>query len=168
MKHPFGWLITVVLAAIIQTTWLDAIKLQGVLPDLTLLLVVYFAIADGEERAMWTAVIGGIYQDVSGNYTLGHNVLSLVIVGYAVGRVSTRLITEHPAVKAGLVLLAAVAHGVVFTSVLYFQEPDTRPLHMIGTAVIPGAFYTAVLTPVVFFGLAWIFHRDELVRGGAI
>jgi rod shape-determining protein MreD len=168
MKHSLGWLITVVLAAIIQTTWLDVIKLQGVLPDLTLLLVVYFAIAEGEERAMWTAVIGGVYQDVSGNYTLGHNVLTLVIVGYTVGRVSTRLITEHPAVKAGLVLLAAVAHGLVFAAILYFQEPNIRPLHMIGTAVIPGAFYTAVLTPVVFFALAWVFHRDELARGGAI
>lgn len=168
MMHTIGWLITVVLAAIIQTTWLDVIKLQGVLPDLTLLLVVYFAIADGEERAMWTALIGGVYQDVSGNYTLGHNVLSLVIVGYAVGRISTRLITEHPAVKAGLVLMAAVAHGVVFTAILYFQEPDIRPLHMIATAVIPGAFYTAVLTPLIFFGLAWAFHRDELARGGAI
>ena len=168
MKHSIGWFITVVLAAIIQTTWLDAIKMQGVLPDLTLLLVVYFAIADGEERAMWTAVIGGVYQDVSGNYTLGHNVLSLVIVGYAIGRLSTRLITEHPAVKAGLVFLAAVSHGLVFSAVLYFQEPDIRPLHMIATAVIPGAFYTAILTPLVFLALAWVFHRDELARGGAI
>lgn len=168
MKRNIGWFVTVVVAAIIQTTWLDAIKFQGVLPDLTLLLVVYFAIADGEERAMLTALIGGVYQDVSGNYTLGHNVLSLVIAGYLVGRVSTRLITEHPAVKTMLVLLAALGHGVVFTAVWYFQKPDIRPLHAIGTAVVPGAFYTAVLTPLVFFLLAWTFHRDELMRGGAI
>lgn len=168
MKRNIGWLVTVVVAAIIQTTWLDVIKFQGVMPDLILLLVVYFGIADGEERAMFTALIGGVYQDVSGNYALGHNVLSLVIVGYVIGRVSTRLIAEHPAVKAGLVMLAAVAHGTVFTAVWYFQNPDIRPLHTIGVTVIPGAFYTAVLTPVVFFLLAWLFHREELAKGGAI
>lgn len=117
---------------------------------------------------MFTALIGGIYQDISGNYTLGHNVLSLVVVGYIIGRVSTRLIAEHPAVKVGLVMLAAFAHGVVFTAVWYFQNPSIRPLYTIGTSVIPGAFYTGVITPLIFFLLTLTFHRRELARGGTV
>ncbi len=157
-----------VVAALIQTTWLDVVKFQGVVPDLTLLLVVYFAMADGEERAMFTGLIGGIYQDVAGNYTLGHSVACLVIVGYLVGRVSTRLIIENPAVKAGLVLLAAIVHGVLFTVILYVQKPHISALHTIGTAVVPGAFYTAVITPLVFLVLAWSFHRDDLLKRGTL
>lgn len=168
MKKNILWLATVIVTALIQTTWLDLIKLQGVLPDLTLLLVVYFAIADGEERAMFTGLVGGVYQDVAGNNTLGHNVLCLVIIGYAVSRVSLRLITENPAVKAGLVLLAAFAHGFLFTVILYLQKPHISALYTIGTSVVPGAFYTAVLTPVVFLFLAWSFHRGDLMKRGAL
>lgn len=161
------WFFTVTVAALVQTTWLSAIKLQGVLPDLTLLLVVYFAIADGEERAMWTGVIGGLYQDVASNTVLGHHVLSLVVVGYVTGRLSTRLIVDHPMVKVGMVLAAALAHGAIFTLVLYVQKPYVAALYMLATSVVPGAFYTAVLTPVAFIGLALAFHRRDLMPRGA-
>jgi len=160
------WFLAVVLAALIQTTWPDTLKLQEVLPDLSLLLVVYFAIVDGEERAMFTGVLGGIYQDVASSAVLGHHVLCLIVVGYVVGRFSTRLITEHPAVKAGLVLCASVLHGLLFTAILYVQQPDIRAMYTIVTSVIPGAFYTALLTPLVFMILARAFRRHAGFQGG--
>ena len=38
------WAVAVIGAALMQTTWLDLIRLADVLPNLTLILVVYFAI----------------------------------------------------------------------------------------------------------------------------
>ncbi len=153
------WAVVVIAAALIQTTWLDTIRVQGVLPDLTLLLVVYFAITEGEERGMCTGVLSGIYKDVAGNAVLGHHILCGVVVGYVVGRVATRLITEHPAVKVVLVLCASLVHGVLYTAILYVQEPDIGAIYTLVTSVIPGAFYTALATPLVFFVLARSFHR---------
>jgi rod shape-determining protein MreD len=162
------WAVVVVAAALIQTTWLDSIRVQGVLPDLTLLVVLYFAIAEGEERAMFTGVLGGLYEDVAGNTVLGHHILCLVVIGYAAGRLAHRLITEHPAVKVGLVLCAGVAHGLLFTCIQYVQTPEMRAFHTILASVVPGAFYTAVVTPVVFFLLARSFRRrDNLIQGEA-
>ena len=158
MKKNVLWLVVVITAALVQTTLLDAIKLQGVLPDLMLLLVVYFGIADGEERAMWTGVVGGLYQDIAGDVVIGHHVLCNVIVGYAAGRIATRLITEHPAVKIGSVFFASIVYGLLDTSITYVQQPGVGAIRMIASSVIPSAFYTAILTPVVFWMLARIFH----------
>lgn len=165
MKNVF-WFAAVVFAALLQATWPDMFKFEGVLPDLTLVLVVYFAITEGEERAMFTGVLGGVYQDVASNTVLGHHVLCLVVVGYIAARLSTRLITEHPAIKVALVFCAAVLHGVLFTGILYIQKPDISPLFLITTSVIPGGFYSALVTPLVFFSLALIFHRKELLQKG--
>ncbi len=162
------WFVTVVTAALLQTTWPESLKLQEVLPDLTLLLVVYFAIADGEERAMATGLLGGIYQDVASNAVLGHHVLCLVIVGYLIGRVSTRLITEHPAVKAGLAFLAGIVNGLLYAAVHFVQDPDHSFLRPVMTSAIPSAFYTALVSPVVFLVLMWMFHRREAAQGGLI
>ena len=63
MMKNFKWVTSIVVAAVLQTTWPELLRLQGVTPDLTLLLVVYFAMTEGEERAMFTGVIGGIYQN---------------------------------------------------------------------------------------------------------
>lgn len=167
LRRNIGWAVVVVAAALVQTTWLDAIKFQGVLPDLTLLLIVFFAITDGEERAMYTGVLGGIYQDVAGNTALGHHVLCHVIVGYAVGRLAKRLVLDHPVIKVGLTMGASLADGLLFTVIQYVQNPAMSALRMIVATVVPGAFYTALMTPLVFLALSRAFRRgEEALPGG--
>ncbi len=162
MTRNMVWFVVTMAAALLQTTWPDMLKVQGVIPDLVLLLVVYFAIAEGEERAMFTALIGGVYQDVASNAVLGHHVICLVITGYLAGRISTRLVTEHPAVKAGLVLCAGVLHGILYVFIQFVQQPASGAVYPIINSVIPGAFYSALVTPLFFPLLAWIFHRRRL------
>lgn len=167
MMYNAIWIATVIVLALVQTTWPDFLTLQGVAPDLTLMLVVYFAIAEGEERAMFTGALGGIYQDVASKVVLGQNILCLAVIGYAVGRLSTRLVTEHPAVKAGLVFLAGLAQGILYTSIVYVQEPATPVVRTILTSVIPASFYTALITPFVFLVLARLFRGRPTPQGSA-
>lgn len=162
------WIIAVVLAALLQTTWPEWLKLQEVLPDFILLLTIYFALAYGEELAMYTGLIGGLYQDTASNKVLGHHVLCLIIVGFVVGRMSNRLITDHPAIKAGIVFIAAITHGVLYTLVAFVQDPGMGAMYTMATNVVPGAFYTAFLTPPVFMVLGWFFRPRSLSLTGGL
>jgi len=167
MRRNVVWAVFVVAVALLQTTWLDAIRIEGVLPDLVLLLVVYFAIEEGEERAMFTGVLGGLYQDVVGNAVLGHHVLCHVVVAYIAGRVARRLITEHAAVKVALVFLGSFIHGFLYVCIQYVQMPEMRAFHTFLVSVVPGAFYTALVTPFMFFILARLLRRsEEPIPGG--
>lgn len=161
------WTVVVVVAALVQTTWPDFLKVQGVTPELVLMLVVYFAIAAGEERAMFTGALGGIYQDVASKAILGHNIFCLVVVGYATGRISTRLVTDHPAVKAGLVLLAGIAQGSLHTVIAYIQHPETPVVSTILSVVVPASFYTALITPFVFLAMDRLFGGIGQPQGSA-
>ena len=167
MTRNLWWFLIVVTTALIQTTWPDALKLQNVVPNLTLVVVVYFAVADGQERAMYTGALGGIYQDVASNDVLGHHILCLVIIGYAVGRFATRLVTEHPAVRVGLVFCAGMIEGLLYTIILYIQNPDIEFVFTIATSVMPSAFYTALIAPFLFIALQRVFHCADLAPGGA-
>jgi len=155
------WLFLVVLAATLETTWIEHIRMYDVVPNLTLLMVVFFAIVDGEERAMLTGAIGGVFQDVASNAVLGHNVLSNVVVAYATARIAARLITEHPAAKVALAFGASIAAGVVYVGVAYVQDPTIAAFHGIVARVVPSAFYTALFTPLMFFPLDRVFKRKR-------
>ncbi len=159
MRKNCVWAAFVIAAALIETTWLEAIRIRGVLPDLVLISVVYFALSDGEERAMFTAVLGGLFQDVASNATLGLNVLCLALVGFAAGKMTTRLVTEHPAVKAGLTCSACLLNGLLRTAIQFLQNPDMNAWHAVVSVVIPSTFYTAVFSPIVFYMLDGLFRR---------
>ncbi len=162
------WLVCIVFAALIQTNWPEILRFQEVSPDIIIVLVVYFAIAYGEERAMFTGVIGGLYQDVAVNTTLGHHVLCYVVIGYTIGTLATRLISEHAAVKAGLVLLASFCQGVIFVAIQFALQPQRGILYPILSTAVPIAFYSAVITPVVFIVMERIFHRRMYISDGIL
>ena len=166
LTRHLAWLCTVVFFALVQTNWPDALKLQEVVPDFVLIMVVYYAIAEGEERAMFTGLVGGLYQDVAVHTVLGHHVICHVIVGYTVGRVSTRLITEHAAIKAGLVLLASLGQGLLFAFIQYVQQPQRGMLYPLLNAAVPCAFYTAVAAPILFLVLDAVMGRRESIGRG--
>lgn len=166
MRRNLYWTVTVIAASLLETTWVEAIRVMDVVPNLTLLLVVYFGVMNGPERAMFTGLLGGLFNDVASNAVLGHHVLCYVIVGYLVGRISARLATEHPAVKAGLVFLSGLAFGLISTTVAYVQDPGIGAVHDIAARVVPGAFYSALFTPVLFFVLDFSFRREDWAAHG--
>ena len=166
MRKNVIWFVLTIVTALFHTKWPEALVFQQALPDLVLLLVVYLAVTEGEERAMFTGLIGGVYQDVAGNAVLGHHVLCLVVAAYVVGRISTRLITDHAAVRAGLVFCAGLIHGLLFALVAYVQQPAAGVVYPILTSVIPCAFYTAFITPLALLLLSWAFQGREALQGG--
>ena len=150
MRTNAIWAIVVVLTALIEAKWPYTLRIQGVVPQLVLVLVVYFAVTEGEERAMFTGVFGGLFQDVATDVALGHHVLCLVVVGYLAGAMSRRLITENPAVKAGAVFCASILHGLLYIAIDYIQRADPGYLAALLATVLPEAFYTALTTPILF------------------
>ena len=150
MRHNLIWAGMVIVAALVEATWPQALSIQRVVPDLLVVLVVYFSITEGAERGMYTGVLGGIFQDVAGNTGIGHHVLGLFVIGYIVGRMASRLITDNPYVKTVTVLAAAVVHGVLYLVVEYVQKVDMNVVYMMAYSIIPHAFYTALVTPFVF------------------
>ncbi len=159
MRKNLVWAALVLAGALLQTTVVPSIRLEAAVPDLTLLLVIFFALADGEERAMFTGVLGGVFQDVFGHNVLGHHMLGLVITGYLAGRVARRLMIDHPAVKVALVFVSAVLSGMVFTTVQFVQQPYIGATHLIFSSVVPSAFYSALITPLFFWLLDLAFTR---------
>ena len=159
------WLVLVSFMSLLQMTCLEPLAIGGVLPDLTVLMVVFFALIDGEERAMFTGTLGGLFQDVAGDAVLGHHVLGLVIVGFVVARINLRLVTEHPAVKAGLVFGASMGAGLLYTAILYVQDPIGIGLQVVVTRTVPGAFYTAMVTPLLFWCLQRIVGKMFIMEG---
>lgn len=150
MRTNIFWAVLVIAMALVEAKWPYALRIQGVVPQLVLVLVVYFAITEGEERAMFTAVLGGIFKDVATGAVLGHHVLCMLIVGYVVGTLAKRLITDNPAVKTGAVFCASLGHSLIYLVVDYVQRADTSSISALLSATVPQAFYTALMTPVLF------------------
>ncbi len=159
----FVWLFIIIVAVLFEATWLQALSIQQVIPDIVLMLTVYFSITEGAERGMYTGFVGGIFQDVAANTGVGHHALCLVLIAYVIGRMATRLITNNPYVKTMTVLLASIVQGILYLMIEYVQKVDLESMYTMSYAIMPRAFYTACVTPIIFYVLLRV--RGESISG---
>ncbi len=155
------WILVVFVLTILQISWPEILKIEGIAPNLALIVIIYIAFYYGEERAMIGSVFAGTYLDVASNSTLGFHILCLVVPAFILGKVSARLISLHPAIKASLVFFATIIYGIIFNFISYLQNPYGNYFYMLIVDTVPQAFYTAILTPIIFWIVGSFFNFSD-------
>jgi len=107
-------ILLLILAFILQTTWVHALEISAVKPDLILLVLVYIALRAGELEATLLGFCIGFLQDIYMPADLGLNALVNALVGFAVGYGRTGIVADSIQVQVALVFGAVLLHDLVY------------------------------------------------------
>ncbi len=145
-----GTFLLVVLVVCLQLGPFSHLALQGVVPDLALLVVVAAAIARGPSYASVLGFLAGLTLDLAPpvDHTTGRWALALAVVGYLAGQV--RDDADHSAVAAALTVAAGsfIGTSLFALSGLLLQDPGVSVA--VAVQVVPLAvLYDLALTPLV-------------------
>jgi rod shape-determining protein MreD len=154
--------VLVVLAVALQVGPFADLALGGVVPDLTLLVVVGAAIVRGPEYAALVGFAGGLLLDLAppADHTAGRWALAFVVVGYLAGLV--RHDARASALAAVVVVAASsfVATSLFALSGLVLGDPGVSiagVLHVLPLTVL----YDVLLTPFVVPAAVVLLDRLE-------
>ncbi len=138
--------VAVVTALVLQTALVARLPLPGSPPDVVLLVVVAFALAEGPLSGMVTGFVAGTCADLLSDHAVGRLALAYVVVGHLTGLGAGERSAWRPFLAAGagtaLALLVYAAEGLLLG--------DTR---ITGDALLRGlasqVTYAVVLVPFV-------------------
>jgi rod shape-determining protein MreD len=145
---------------ILQTTVLDSVAIAGIKPDLVMLLVVLNGFLLGTKEGAFLGFAGGIVEDLFLGSYIGLNALSKMAAGYLAGAAGERLYRENIPVATIVTFLASLTGLTVNYLLLRYLDIYISPLYAFYGVAIPGAAYTAVLAPIVF----WRIFRYVQIR----
>lgn len=153
--------VTVVTALLLQVAVVGRLPLPGAGPDLLLLLVVAFALAEGPLSGMITGFVAGLLADTLADHQLGRLALALAVVGYVTGQL------QDDTERSTLQPFAAVALGAVTALVAYSGEGvllgDPRVgLPAVLRALTSAVPYDVLLTPFVVPVVAALVRRLDV------
>lgn len=145
---------------ILQSTVMESVAIAGIKPDLVMLLVVLNGFLLGPREGAFLGFAGGIIEDLfSGSY-IGLNALSKMAAGYLAGAAGERLYRENILIATIVTFLTSLAGLTVNYLLLLYLDIRISPLHALFRVAFPGAAYTALLAPIVF----WRIFRHIQVR----
>jgi rod shape-determining protein MreD len=136
--------------AVLQTNVLQVIEIAGVRPDLALIVIAFYANANGSFEGQIGAFVGGIVEDLLSLAPPGFHALLRTLMGFLYGLTHNKMLVD--AVLVPVILLAvgtlaksllAALIGVVFgVSGVSTAAVSSRLLLEVG--------YNSVLAPILF------------------
>ena len=149
---------SVLTAVLLQTTLLTRLPLPGGAPDLVLVLVVAFALAEGPLSGTVTGFVAGLLADLGSDAELGRVALAYTLVGYLAGLLQD----DRP--RSFLLAPFAVAAAAAGAVVVYAAEGLLLGDARIGSSsfwpsLAGTVTYSVLLTPVVVPLVAGLVRR---------
>jgi rod shape-determining protein MreD len=108
----------VLLAGLLQSTAASRIKINGVKPDLVLILVVVGTLVYGPRLGLLWAFIGGVVLDIFSGGPMGASSLALMAAVLVAGIGHRTLSRYNLLVPIGAVALGTAAYGVAYLALL--------------------------------------------------
>jgi rod shape-determining protein MreD len=149
-----------VVAAVLQVTVFSSLSVDGVVPDLALLVVVAAALVRGPDFAAGLGFLGGLLVDLAppADHVAGRWALALVVVGYLAGRVRQDAGTSAVAAVVTVAAASFVGTSVYALTGMLLHDPAvpaTEALSVIPVSVL----YDVALTPFVLPLAMRLFRR---------
>jgi len=159
------WAVTValvVLALVLQVSLFPHLAIDGVVPNLCLLVVVATALVRGPEQAAVLGFVAGVLLDLAppADHVAGRWALALVLVGYVAGRVRQDTRPTAAAVIGTVAACSFLGTSIFALSGLLIGDLDTGIpglLEVIAVAVL----WDVLLTPFVLPVVMRVFDRLE-------
>ena len=157
--RALGIVALLVIAVVVQTAVLGQVAIDGVVPDLAMVVVVAAALVRGPEFGALTGFVAGVLVDLAppADHLVGRWALAFVLVGFLAGRL------RHEATSPVGAVLAVAAGSFVGTSVFALSGlllhdralaiGDMLPVIGLGVAL------DVIVAPLLLPGLLALFRR---------
>jgi len=143
-------------AAVLETSLADVLQVGHVAPDLLAMIAIVWVLLAAGPRAFLIAGAIGLLADLIAPGRVGPGLACYLLVGYAVGRLRTRFLPDHPVGQVATVWVAVsvLASGLAIGRWL-LGETSLAPGLLLGRAVGVGVYTAGVSLPVLMI-VHWI------------
>lgn len=152
MKKNIYLAIITAAAYLIQTTFLHYLEIGGVIPNLTVALVICVALT--EDTLMRAAVYGaicGMLLDFSAETVFGINLLLCMYLALLCNLLAQKLFKGRFIVNVLLVLVMSFAYEAAYYTLSFITDESVNMWRNLAAVALPTAIYNAVLAMGIIF-----------------
>lgn len=153
------WLFSIFIVGflvVIQSTWLDIIMINGVKPDLSLIVVVYLAFQNPGLQGQSIGFVAGLIQDTISMAPLGLNALLKTSIALVANLLSGKFYIDKLLMPALFGFLAIIMKALLLKLLSLFFGQAINIYHLFEPTLWIEAIYTAIISPIFFMLLRLI------------
>jgi rod shape-determining protein MreD len=155
--------VCVALAAVVQLS-LPTVWKPSAYADLTLVVVVYFALQRDAVQAVVLGTVAGLATDALSRGLLGARGFSMTLTAYLLAALVTRVMIDNPLLRIPVIAGAAAFNTVVYLLLHQFFGQPLNPPGPIAETMAYGVIWTTVVGTAIAFVLDLLFSESTSRR----
>ncbi len=157
------WILSglLLLAFLVQSVFGSYLSIRGIAPNVVLTVVVAYGLLFGWEVGLGAGVLGGLLLDLVAGRFIGIHVLSLGVVGLAVGLVEERVFKDNVLLAAIGGLVGSLVSQALVVFALWLFGWQIALLGSLRSTFLPAALYDMILSVVLY---SWIYKYYRYLR----
>jgi len=164
MMHYISSTITFAILVLLQTTVVHFISIQGIIPDISLIALVFLSNRNGKLVGETIGFAGGLFEDFLSLSPLGFHALTKTLLGFAFG-------FTHGVVFIGAVMMpmlmigiATIVKSVLVSFIFSFFQMSLSGYSFFSLKTLIEIGYNMVLAPFIFAFLGLLKFLQPIER----
>lgn len=161
-------------SVILQTSLLPNFFASGMIPDITLIIIIIWTAKFDFNSVLKWAILAGVMVDLVSFWPIGTDVLSFVVIAFAVNSISKRFLVPHFAWKFS-VLMLMVFGGTLLNSFTVFAlmkiaselnrtvEPVVMNNNLFLKSIFDVVVFVIIYWPVERLGQIFAYHNNRIM-----
>lgn len=153
---PYLLLLALGLAALAQVSLLPALRVAGVSPNLTLMVITAWALLRGGRSAVIWALVAGLWLDLLSGQWFGVYTLGLLTAAYLAGLASQTVYRPSIWLALGMAAAVTVVQAAIQLALLLLSGSTLALPEIALRLVAPEIVYNSIVMLAVYPVLSWI------------
>lgn len=135
---------------ILQSTLFQFLRINNVIPNTSLILVICFAINSDKKRAALIGFIIGILQDIIFGKIIGLDALIYLLLGYLISLINKNIFKENFIFPFVFTAFGTVVYYIIGTFFVYFSGFNMDFFGIFKNMLITEVLYNAIVSIVIY------------------
>lgn len=152
-KWLLMFLISIILVAL-QSTWLRYIAFMSIIPDVSLLFIVYVSFHSKDIKGQSAGFLSGLIEDCISAAPLGLNAFIKTSIAFLANLLSGKFYIDRVIMPAVFALIATLLKAFLSIVLAFFFSPKLNSYNFLSSTLWIECAYNAVIAPVLFILLS--------------
>ncbi len=153
--RALAWGLFIVITLVVQAVLVPLGAVNGIKPDLLLIIVVSAGLLYGKEAGIGTGFFAGVLQDMASGNIFGLNLISKMAMGHLFGLAERKVFKEHILLPILALALASVANSIIILIFVALRGYHVNWAEALTHSIFPTMLYNmAVAIPI-----HWLFAK---------
>ncbi|NLK21509.1 MAG: rod shape-determining protein MreD [Epulopiscium sp.] len=162
MRRIFAISIILIITNILQSTYFQALKIRGVIPNFYIMIIVSFALLRGSKEGAIVGLFAGLLQDVYFGTAIGFFALIGMYIGYFCGKINKDFYPESFLLPLVLTIFSTFFYDLSVYVFTYLVRGKINFIFFFNNIMLPGVVYTGIISLFVYQGIYYLNEKLEI------